>query len=69
MQAAVLETGAPEGVREVYEGKARVAEAGSGDIKRALDETVAANKQVLAKLESIETRLASVEKTLNDIPS
>lgn len=56
-------------VREVYKGKASVAEAGNSDIKQALDETVAANKLVLAKLESIETRLASVEKTLNDIPS
>jgi hypothetical protein len=38
-------------------------------VKQALDEGAAINKQMLAKLESLEARLASVEKTLNDIPS
>jgi len=66
---AILAWGAHGVVREIYKGKARVAEAGRGDTRQALDEGVAINKQVLAKLDALETRLASVEKTLNDIPS
>jgi hypothetical protein len=56
-------------VREIYKGKAKVAEAGHGEARQALDEGAAINKQVLAKLDALEARLASVEKTLNDIPS
>lgn len=63
---AILAWGAHGVVREIYKGKAGVAEAARGDTS---NDTVAANRQVLAKLESIEARLASVEKTLNDIPS
>ncbi len=63
---AILAWGAHGVVSEIYKGKARVAEAARGDTS---NDTVAANRQVLAKLESIEARLASVEKTLNDIPS
>jgi len=66
---AILAWGAHGVVREIYKGKARVAEAGRGDAQQALDEGVAINKQVLTKLDALETRLASVEKTLNDIPS
>lgn len=34
----------------------------------ALDEQIATNRAVLEKLESIESRLGVVEKTLTDIP-
>lgn len=67
--AGILAWGAHGVVEEIYKGRAKVAEAGQGDVKRALDEAAATNRQVLAKLESLETRLANVEKTLNDIPS
>lgn len=66
---AILMGGIHRVVKESYKGKIKVAEAGHGDVKRALDEAALVNKQVLAKLESLEARLASVEKTLNDIPS
>lgn len=66
---AILAWGTHRVIREIYEGRARVAEAGHGDVRQSLDESAAINKQVLAKLDSLEARLASVEKTLNDIPS
>ncbi len=37
-------------------------------LQRALEENAAANKALLAKLETIDSRLGAVEKTLNDIP-
>lgn len=68
---AIVAWGAHRVVHEIYDGRAKVAQAGQGqgDLKRSLDETAAVNRQVLAKLDSLETRLANVEKTLNDIPS
>ena len=39
--------------------------AGSEDVAQ---QNIAAHQAVLVKLEGIETRLAKVEKTLNDIP-
>ncbi|HET7359266.1 MAG TPA: hypothetical protein VFJ04_03890 [Rhodanobacteraceae bacterium] len=42
---------------------------GHGDIRRVIEDNTATSKQVLAKLESLEARVAGVEKTLNDIPS
>ena len=39
--------------------------AGSDDVAQ---QNIAVHQAVLAKLEGIETRLAKVEKTLNDIP-
>jgi len=38
-------------------------------LESALEESVTANREVLARLDSIETRLGAIEKTLNDIPS
>lgn len=66
---AIIAWGAHGVVEEIYKGRAKVAEASHGDVKRALDEAAATNRQVLAKLDGLETRLANVEKTLNDIPS
>ncbi|MHB1173463.1 MAG: hypothetical protein ACYCZY_13465 [Lacisediminihabitans sp.] len=40
----------------------------SPDLASALTESAAVNKALLARLDSIESRLASVEKTLTDIP-
>ena len=37
------------------------------DLKKALEENAAVNKALLAKLETIDTRLGTVEKTLTDI--
>lgn len=45
------------------------ASAGGADLKRLVEDNTAANKQVLAKLDALEARVAGVEKTLNDIPS
>jgi hypothetical protein len=47
--------------------KAR-AQFGSPAAQKAIEENTATNAAVLAKLESIETRLGVVEKTLTDIP-
>lgn len=66
---AILAWGVHGVVREIYKGKAAVAASGHGDMKQALDNAAATNQQVLTKLEGLETRLANVEKTLNDIPS
>jgi hypothetical protein len=66
---AVVAWGAHGVVEEIYKGRAKVAEAGHGDVKRALDEAASTNRQVLAKLDGLEMRLANVEKTLNDIPT
>jgi len=38
-------------------------------LESALEASVTANREVLARLDSIETRLGAIEKTLNDIPS
>lgn len=37
-------------------------------VQQALEENVVTNRAVLAKLDSIESRLGAVEKTLTDIP-
>jgi len=37
--------------------------------QKAVDEHTATNKAVLDKLDSIDSRLTAVEKTLNDIPN
>jgi hypothetical protein len=37
-------------------------------VQKTLDENLATNQAVLARLDSIETRLGAVEKTLTDIP-
>ena len=66
---AIIAWGAHGVVEEIYKGRAKVAEAGQGDVKRALDEAATTNRQVLAKLDGLEMRLANVEKTLNDIPT
>ncbi|MEP6481483.1 MAG: hypothetical protein ABJA94_05685 [Rhodoglobus sp.] len=42
--------------------------AGSGKTNAVMEENIATNRAVLAKLDGIETRLATVEKTLTDIP-
>lgn len=68
---ALVAWGVQRAIKASYEGKARVAEAGDGENKLALalDDNAAINRQVLAKLERMETRLATVEKTLTDIPA
>jgi hypothetical protein len=53
-----------------WKSKSRFAESsGTGDLRAALDANTAASKAILARLESIDARLGTVEKTLNDIPS
>lgn len=41
---------------------------GASKSNSVMEENIATNKAVLAKLESIESRLGVVEKTLTDIP-
>jgi hypothetical protein len=42
---------------------------GDSSTQKAVDEHTATNKAVLDKLDSIDSRLTAVEKTLNDIPN
>jgi hypothetical protein len=42
---------------------------GGGDLQEVIAENSAVNKAILARLEAIDGRLGTVEKTLNDIPS
>jgi uncharacterized membrane protein YedE/YeeE len=49
--------------------KSRGQSSGSNtELQAALEASTAASKAILDKLESIETRLGTVEKTLTDIP-
>lgn len=49
--------------------KIRVAELqAGGDYKKVADDAAALNAQVVDRLSALENRLASVEKTLTDIP-
>jgi hypothetical protein len=49
--------------------KSRGQSSGSNtELQTALEASTAASKAILDKLESIETRLGTVEKTLTDIP-
>jgi hypothetical protein len=41
---------------------------GNSELRAALDASTAASRAILDRLESIETRLGTVEKTLTDIP-
>lgn len=41
---------------------------GSAKTNSVMEQNIAANQAVLAKLDSIESRLGAVEKTLTDIP-
>jgi len=41
---------------------------GAAKANEVMEQNIATNKAVLAKLDTIETRLAVVEKTLTDIP-
>jgi hypothetical protein len=52
-----------------YRAQGRSADlAGTSELKSVVEQNTAVNKQLLEKLDSLEGRLASVEKTLNDIP-
>lgn len=42
---------------------------GTEELRAALEANTAASAAVLARLESIETRIGTVEKTLTDIPA
>lgn len=42
---------------------------GTEELRSALDASTAASVAILARLETIETRIGTVEKTLTDIPS
>jgi hypothetical protein len=44
------------------------AKGGTAQIAEVMEQNIATNAAVLAKLETIETRLGAVEKTLTDIP-
>lgn len=46
----------------------RTAEAASPELRKTLDANAEANRAVLAKLDALDQRLATVEKTLTDIP-
>jgi hypothetical protein len=49
--------------------KIRVAELqAGGDYKKVADESSSLNAQVIDRLSALENRLASIEKTLTDIP-
>jgi hypothetical protein len=51
------------------ETKRKLAEAANGgDYKKLADESAAVQRQVLARLDALDGRLATVEKTLTDIP-
>jgi hypothetical protein len=42
---------------------------GGGDLQRVIAENTAASKAILDRLDQIDARLSTVEKTLTDIPS
>jgi len=46
----------------------RTSEAASPELRRTLDANTEATRAVLAKLDALDQRLATVEKTLTDIP-
>lgn len=46
----------------------RTSEFASPELRRTLDANTEASRAVLAKLDALDQRLASVEKTLTDIP-
>jgi hypothetical protein len=53
-----------------WKSKERFAKAsGTDDLRGALDASTAASKAVLDRLDAIDARLRTVEKTLTDIPS
>ncbi|QDZ14064.1 hypothetical protein [Humibacter ginsenosidimutans] len=55
--------------RSKYRAQERNAElAGSSDLRDVVAQNSEVSRQLLAKLESMDQRLAAVEKTLNDIP-
>ncbi|WP_395640055.1 hypothetical protein [Pseudolysinimonas sp.] len=63
---AITITGALYGANET---KRKLAEAAQGgDYKRLAEESAAVQRQLLTRLDGIESRLATVEKTLTDIP-
>lgn len=52
-----------------FKTKRAIAEvSGSGVALKAVEENAQVNRQLLAKLDSLDARLAAVEKTLTDIP-
>ncbi len=46
----------------------RTSEVASPELRKALDANTEASRTVLAKLDALDQRLATVEKTLTDIP-
>lgn len=55
--------------RKYFKTKRAIAEvSGSGVALKAVEENAQVNRQLLAKLDSLDARLAAVEKTLTDIP-
>ena len=46
----------------------RTSEVASPELRRTLDANTEASRAVLAKLDALDQRLATVEKTLTDIP-
>jgi heme/copper-type cytochrome/quinol oxidase subunit 2 len=46
----------------------RTSESASPELRRTLDANTEATRAVLAKLDALDQRLATVEKTLTDIP-
>ncbi|MEP6479981.1 MAG: hypothetical protein ABJB03_11355 [Rhodoglobus sp.] len=42
--------------------------ANGGDYKKVVEESATVNAKLLARLDAVETRLGSIEKTLTDIP-
>lgn len=46
----------------------RTSEVASPELRKALDANTEASRAVLAKLDALDQRLATVEKTLTDIP-
>ena len=56
-------------VNKGNETKRYVADAANGgDYKKLADDSAAVNAKLLAELTAVEARLASIEKTLTDIP-
>lgn len=55
--------------RTKYRAQERTAElSGASDLRDVITQSNELSRQLLAKLEAMDQRLAAVEKTLNDIP-
>lgn len=67
--AGIISYAAFEIVSAVLKAKTRQSELGSAEeLRKIVENNTAVSKELLGKLSSLDERLASVEKTLTDIP-